>query len=249
MTHDTPPQSEDEQDPEDMQNVDSDFKMGPEKDFEAPFIEEEDELSDDDDDDQDMDDDGPGDYDENVVFESGEDGEEEPFYPLAEDHDANMQQIAAMLDDQLPVDDEETYEKEESEQEQEQFVEVKSTSYVSFWVVYLQRPDGLYSANSPRRSAIQVEVVLEKKGKRHSKAPRSRSASVVEPEPPYRNTRSRSRSVEPIAQQTAHSRKRNRAAAKMQPIEENGAAEQAEHIGSEDDSDEVAGIIGGPNGD
>lgn len=132
MTPDTPLQSddEDEKDPEDAQNdlIDEEFELEPEQDFQAPFIdeEEEDELAGDD---LDMDDDRPGEYDENVPFESDE-NEEEPFYQVVENHNANVEQMAAMLDDQSPVEDEGVYHQDEIEHQQEQVVEVASALYV-----------------------------------------------------------------------------------------------------------------------
>lgn len=258
MIHETPPQSENEKDQDDGQtdHIAHEFELGPGQELQTPYIDEEgeeDELADDD---QDMDDDGPGEYDENVVFESGDDGAEEPFYQVAEDHDANMDQIAAMLDGQLPIEDQEMYDQEEIEQddheeieeEPEQVVQVTASSYVFFLIFYIERPDSLYLVNSRRRAGAQVEVVVEKKGKGRAKSLRSRFANVVDAEPPYRNTRSRSHSVEPTVQQTAHSGKSTDVVAKMQPIDENGLEGQAEDIGSEDDSDEVHGIIDGPHG-
>ncbi|EIM82284.1 uncharacterized protein STEHIDRAFT_124468 [Stereum hirsutum FP-91666 SS1] len=237
MAHETPPQSKNEKDQDDGQtdHIAHEFELGPGQGLQTPYIDEEDEEDELADDDQDMDDDGPGEYDENVVFESGDDGAEEPFYQVAEDHDANMDQIAAMLDGQLPIEDQEMYDQEEIEQDDHEEIEEEPEQVVQV------------TAASRRRAAAQVEVVVEKKGKGRAKSHRSRFANVVDAEPPYRNTRSRSHSVEPTVQQTAHSGKSTDVVAKMQPIDENGLEGQAEDIGSEDDSDEVHGIIDGPN--
>lgn len=257
MAHDTSPQSENEKDHDDTQtdHIDGELELGPEHELQTPYIDEEDEEDELDDDDQDMDDDAPGEYDENVIFESGDDGGEEPFYQVAEDHDANVEQIAAMLDGQLPIEDPEMYDQEEIEQgdqeeieeEPEQVVQVEAVSYVSFFISYFGRPDGLYSIDSRRRSAAKVEVVVEKKGKGRPKSHRSGFA-IVDAEPPYRNTRSRSHSVEPTVQQTTHAGRTTHAMGKMQPIDEKRLEEQAEDISSEDDSDEVHEMIDGPHG-